>query len=146
MTLKIIVKVIYDELKDLLAHMFILSLIGCEIMINPAMMRANSIPKDISHVLPLHPSSWIPIYLFATFRGDIRVTYFDSKAYRTLTPRSLRDDKRKRRKRNIASPTRTNFVISHLSWYRRTNYMISKPNHFSKSSQSCLQKNVTSFF
>ncbi len=47
----------------------------------------------------------------------------------------------KRRKRNIANPARTNVAISHPSWYRRMEFSVLKPEHFSRGLQSCLQKN-----
>ncbi len=102
-------------------------------------------------VFPLRLTFCIPIvviYGFADFRRN-RLIPLLKFALRILTanlvricqPRKPSNDKRKRRKRNIANPARTNVVISNPSWYRRTECSVLKPEHFSRGMQSCLQKN-----
>jgi len=119
-------------------------------MINPAPMRANGTK---THVPSASSSS---DFLNADhgdllIRGfweestdtiiDVRVTNLDSKSYKNLPPKRLSNDKKKRRKRNIANPVRTNVAISHPSWYQRTECSALKLEHVSKGLQSCLQKN-----
>jgi len=95
-------------------------------MINPAPMRANGTKTHL-------PSASSSSDFLNADRGDllirgfleestdtiidVRVTNLDSKSHKNLPPKN---DKRKRRKRNIANPVRTNVAISHPSWYQQT--------------------------
>ena len=107
--------------------------------------------ERMCQVLPPSLTFWMliaVIYWFAAFGRD-RLTPLLMFAWwiltvsrkRTCHPRRLWNDKRKRRKRNIVSPVRTNVTISHLSWYRRMECTVSELEHFSKGLQICLQKN-----
>ena len=137
---------IRDELRDLLAHVFSPSRIRCEPMINPALMRANGTKTHV-------PSASSSSDFLNADRGDllarsfwekttntiidVRVTNLDSKSYKNLPPKKALE----RQEKEIANPARTNVAISHSSWYRRTECLISKPEHFSRGLQSSLQKN-----
>jgi len=79
--------------------------------------------------MPIVVISW-----FAAFGRD-RLIHLLTFAWRILSaslvgtchPRRRWDDKRKRRKRNIANPVRTNVAISRSSWYWRTECSVLKP-------------------
>jgi len=115
------------------------SRIRCEPMINPAPMRAN----DTKTHVPSASSSSDFLnadrvdLLIRGYRRDILIPLltfvwriWTANLIRICHPRRLWNDKRKRRKRNIANPVRTNVAISHPSWYRRTECSALKPEHF----------------
>jgi len=92
-------------------------------MINPAPVRANGTKAHVSSISS--SSDFLnadrgDLLIGGFWEGstdtiiDVHATNLDSNSYRNL-PRKLWNDKRKRRKRNIASPARTNVAISHLS-------------------------------
>jgi len=126
------------------------SRIRCEPMINPAPMRVNGTKTHV-------PSASSSFDFLNADRGDllirgfwegstdtiidVHVTNLTANFIRICHPRRLWNDKRKRRKTNIANPVRTNVAISHPSWYRRTECSALKPEDISKGLQSCLQKN-----
>jgi len=119
-------------------------------MINPAPMRVNGTKTHV-------PSASSSFDFLNADRGDllirgfwegstdtiidVHVTNLTANFIRICHPRRLWNDKRKRRKTNIANPVRTNVAISHPSWYRRTECSALKPEDISKGLQSCLQKN-----
>jgi len=98
-------KVVTDELRDLLAHVFSPSHIRCKPMINPAPMRAN---RTKTHVPSASSSS---DFLNANrgdllIRGfweestdtiiDVRVTSLDSESYKNLPPKNALERTEKR--------------------------------------------------
>ena len=97
-------------------------------------------------VILVLPVLLVMFHWFTAFGRD-RLIRFLTFVWRILTanlirifhPRRLSNDKKKRRKRNIANTVRSNVAISHLSWYQRTECSALKPEHFSKGLQSCLQ-------
>ena len=130
--------------------MFGPSRIRCEPMINPAPMHANgtkthvpSTSSSFDFVNADHGDLLIRVFWEGSTHTiiDVRVANLDTNLIGIFHPRRLWDDKRKRRKRNIANPVRTNVAISHPLWYRRMECSALKPEHFSKGLQSCLQKN-----